>query len=297
MVWVAGHFGEWLQGQVAGHLALVTLACPSMGAAVLARPAKALGLHDPDRVLGLARARVMLRALDLPLAGDFAVWADLPPGGGAGMSTAALVALARAAAPADAPPPTAARIAAACLRAEGAVDPLMLAAPDAVLWAPRRAEAIRPLPPPPRAAILGGFWGGPTPTDPADLAFPVIDDLIEEWQAGPDLATAARLASLSAARTTALRGPAGDPTAALAARLGALGWARAHTGSARALIFAPGAVPGMAAGAMTATMTAAGFGPVIRFETGGSTGGSVGTAEMGRPGLAESASAGLSGQA
>lgn len=275
MVWVAGHFGEWVQGQVAGRLALVTLACPVLGVSVVGVSAKAgatggdaagpLHLDDPAGVIGTARACIFLGALGLPLRGRFAVRADAAPGGGAGMSTAALVALARAAGFAgagDGVPE--ARLAAACLRAEGAVDPLMLAAPDRVLWAPRRAEAIRPVPPPPRAAILGGFWGGPTPTDPADLAFPVIDDLIEGWQAGPDLATAARLASLSAARTTALRGPAGDPTPQMAARLGALGWARAHTGAARALIFAPGAVPDGAA----AALAAAGYDHVVQFQTG-----------------------------
>lgn len=261
MVWVAGHFGEWLQG-LAGpeaQVALVTLACPARGVSVERTPDPGLVLDDPAGVLGPARAAALLRALDRPASGRIAVAADLPPGCGAGMSTAALVALARAVA---APPD---RIPAACLTAEGAVDPLMLPAPDAVLWAPRAARVLAPLPPPPPAEVLGGFWGPPLPTDAADHRFSPIDDLIADWAQGPDLAGAARLATTAALRCTALRGPVDDPTPALAARLGALGWARAHTGSARALILPPGRVPDGA----EAALRAAGFSGVFRFRTGG----------------------------
>jgi hypothetical protein len=78
------------------------------------------------------------------------------------------------------------------------------------------------------------------------------------------LAPLARIASESSARTTALRGPGDDPTAALAARLGALGHARAHTGSARALIFPPGEAPARA----EAALRAAGYSGILRFRTG-----------------------------
>lgn len=91
-----------------------------------------------------------------------------------------------------------------------------------------------------------------------------MDDLIGAWAAAPDLREAARLSSLSAERCTTLRGPADDPTPAFAARLGALGWARAHTGSARALIYPPGGVPDGA----EAALRAAGYTHVLRFETG-----------------------------
>jgi hypothetical protein len=175
------------------------------------------------------------------------------------MSTAALVALARAAgAPAQG-------IAPACLAAEGAVDPLMLDAPDRVLWASRSARVLADMPPPPRAEIVGGFWGPPETTDPADSLFPSVDDLIAAWAQGPDLAEAARIASLSAERCTALRGPADDPTPGLVARLGALGWARAHTGSARAFLYPPGGAPD---GAEEALLSA-GYSHVLRFTTGG----------------------------
>lgn len=258
---VAGHFGEWLQGLAGpdGAVALVTLACPPCGVCVTLSPGPDLALDDPAGVLAAARAKALLTALGLPATGRITVTADLPPGGGAGMSTAALVALARAAGAPEAAIP------AACLSVEGATDPLMLPAPDAVLWASRAARPLRPLPSPPEAEVLGGFLGPPLRTDPADTRFPPIDDLLEVWARGPDLPEAARLASISAERTTALRGPAPDPTPALAARMGALGWARAHTGSARALIFAPGSMPPGA----EAALAAAGYTTPLRFRTGG----------------------------
>lgn len=261
MVFVAGHFGEWLQGCVGhpGEVALVTLACPVRGVTAAWSGAPDLAVEDAAGLIGTARAARLLEGLGLPARGRLSIVADLPAGSGAGMSTAALVALARAAGA------TESRIAAACLAVEGATDPLMLAAPDSVLWASRTGRALAPLPPPPAAEILGGLLGPPERTDPANTRFPGVDDLIAAWAEAPGLRDAARLASLSAARSTALRGPSDDPTAALAARLGALGWARAHTGPARALIYPPGGVPADG----EAVLTAAGFSHVLRFTTGG----------------------------
>jgi hypothetical protein len=258
---VAGHFGEWLQGRLGpeGEVVLVTLACPDYGVHARRSPAKSLALDDPAGLVGNDRAARFLTDLGVGTGHTITLRADLPLGGGAGMSTAALVALARACA---ANPD---RIAPACLALEGASDPLMLDAPDHVLWASRRAVTLRALPPPPRAQIIGGFWGPPQRTDPLDLRFPDIADLIEAWASAPDLPHAAQLASRSAERTTALRGPANDPTARLASRLGALGWARAHTGSARALIFAPNTAPPEAAQALAQE----GFAHTVQFTTGG----------------------------
>lgn len=259
MVFVAGHFGEWLQGRLGpgGPLALITLACPEFGVRVTRRdgPFEVTGAGP---LLDATRAGALLTRLGLLLDGRFRVAADFPPGGGAGMSTAALVALARAAGATQG-------LEAACLATEGASDPLMLSEPGAALWAPRAGQVLRSLPPPPRCEVLGGFFGPPLRTDPADLAFPDIADLVEAWrpEAGPE--TCARLASLSAERCTALRGPSGDPMAALARETGAPGHARAHTGSARALLFAPGQVPDGAPEAMRA----AGLTGICRFMTGG----------------------------
>ncbi len=260
MVFVAGHFGEWLQGRRAqgGEVALVTLACPTHGVHAHRAPAPALTLDDPAHVVGTERAARFLTLLGLGTDHALRLRPDLPPGGGAGMSTAALVALARACGADEG------RIASACLAVEGACDPLMLLQPDSVLWAPRAGTALTPLPPPPMAHILGGFFGPVTPTDPADHNFPEIDDLLADWARGPTLPQAAALASESARRTTALRGPTYDPTEGLAKSLGALGWARAHTGSARALIFAPDQIPPDGA----QTLADAGLTLPLQFQTG-----------------------------
>ncbi|MFN4056654.1 MAG: propanediol utilization protein [Roseinatronobacter sp.] len=260
MIRVQAHFGEWLQGLAGpdGDVALVTLACRARGVSAEWQDAPGFGLVQNVALLDQARAERFLALLGVKAVGRVTLTADLPPGGGAGMSTAALVALARAfGAPEGG-------IAPACLAIEGASDPLMLPAPDGVLWASRRVMVLADMPPPPKATILGGFWGEMERTDPTDARFPVISDLIEAWAMGPDLQTVARLASASAQRTTDLRGSMGDPTPELAASLGALGWARAHTGPARAVIFPPGAVPVGAAAQMTRT----GYEGVFQFDTG-----------------------------
>lgn len=261
MVWVAGHFGEWVQGLHGSsqQVALVTLACPVKGADVTWQDAPDLRVEDATGLIDKRQAAALLEALRVSPRGFVTVMPDLLPGGGAGMSTAALVALARAVGASEAD------IANACLVAEGAVDPLMLARSDAVLWAPRKAHVLASLPPPPAATIIGGFWGPPERTDGNDTRFPPVDDLIVQWTLGPNLPAAAAIATASAERTTALRGPVDDPTAAIAKHLGALGWARSHTGPARALIFPQGYVP---TGAEAALMQA-GFTGVLSFTTGG----------------------------
>ena len=258
---VAGHFGEWLQGLAApgGPVALVTLPCPTLCLTATARPARGLLLHDPARILPPGRARAFLRALGLRAQARIRLLPQMPPGGGAGASTAALVALARLCAP-DAGPDQVAR---ACLAVEGASDPLMFRDPARLIWASRRGAVLGHLPEPPRAEILGGFYGPPMRTDPADRRFPVIDDLLQDWARGGDLAHHAQLAAESARRTLALRGPADDPTEALARTFGALGHVIAHTGAARGLVFAPGTVPPEAA----ARLRAAGFTGLHRFLT------------------------------
>lgn len=257
---VAGHFGEWLQGRIGatGPLALVTVACPALTVEARQLDAGPFDLVQPGRLLDPARAAAFLARLGVK-AGRFTLAADMPPGGGAGVSTAALVALARTAGARDE------YLAAACLAAEGATDPLMLARPDSVLWASRQAEVLETLPPLPAADVVGGFWGEPVPTDPLDLTFPDISDLAAQMTRPLAVDVLARIASASAARCAAMRGPARDPTPALAEKLGALGHLRAHTGSARGLIFAPGTVHRHAARALKS----AGFSHVVEFRTGG----------------------------
>lgn len=158
-------------------------------------------------------------------------------------------------------------LARACVAVEGASDPLMFPAPDRLLWASRHGQVLRDLAPPPRAEVLGGQWGAPLPTEPDDNDFDDITDLATAWMEASqrgDLAGCAALATASATRCTARRGPT-DPMADLARDLGALGLVRAHTGSARGLVFAPGSLPEQGA----AALREAGLTEVFSFATGG----------------------------
>ncbi|WP_226629065.1 propanediol utilization protein [Alloyangia pacifica] len=257
---VEGHFGEWLQGRMGatGPVALVTVRCPPLRV-------RAPGADDPP----FSRDQLAHFAAQLGSPAQFpGATCNAPLGGGAGASTATLIALARAAgitASAEA-------LAAACLAVEGASDPLMFPQPDTLLWASREGRILRRMPPPPTCQILGGFWGRPHRTDPGDMDFDDITDLAAAWAEAVqlrDLRRCATLASTSAQRCTERRGPppylTPDPTPDLARDLGALGWLRAHTGSARGLIFAPGTVPRDGAGALAE----AEFSGVISFRTGG----------------------------
>ncbi len=256
---VPGHFGEWMQGRLGpeGPVALVTLCCPVLGVRAPGGEIRLAELFPEVRLAGFAAA--------LGLCGDGpGDWPDLscdmPLGAGAGASTACLVAAARACGFDGAPE----RLARACLAVEGASDPLMYPAPDRLLWASREGRVLAALPPVPRAEIVGGYWGASVATDPEDVDFPDISDLVTAWRGGGDLALLAGLASEAARRADARRGP-GDPVAGLARDLGALGHARAYTGAARALVFAPGTVPEGAG----AVLREAGLKGVFRFATGG----------------------------
>jgi uncharacterized protein involved in propanediol utilization len=256
---VPGHFGEWIQGRlgVDGPIALVTLACPALAVTAPGRGPGIDRLFPPRAVAGFARA------LGLGPVAWPGLDPDMPIGAGAGASTACLVASARAMGwQGDAQ-----TLARACLDVEGATDPLMHPAPDRLLWASREGRVIEGLAPPPPCEIVGGFWGAPRQTDPADSDFPDIADLVPFWRAATaraDLAAVAGIATESARRCTALRGPE-DPVDTLARDLDALGHARAHTGTARALIFAPGKGPDGA----VAALREAGLSGVFCFETGG----------------------------
>lgn len=260
---VAGHFGEFLQGRLgpSGPVALVTLPCPVLAARAICLSGN-LSLHVPGvRLFTAAQLQAFAAALGLQHGRRFAVRLEMPVGGGAGASTAALVAMARAAGVRDAR-----QIAAGCLAAEGASDPLMLPGPGGVLWASRQGKALATLPEPARIEVLGGFLGPAERTDPQDTRFANIADLVAAWPAATaDARAMAQLASQSAARSLALRGRGADPTADLAARHGALGWSIAHTGPARALLFRPGTVP---AGARD-DLRRAGFRQIVQYRTGG----------------------------
>lgn len=226
-------------------MALVTLPCTA--ALVTARRVRHAGFATTAPLPRAALTR-FASALGAPLAGGTHVAAQFPPGAGCGVSTAALIALARLAG--DLPRH---RVIRACLAAEGASDPLVFAAPARRLWASREGRALRALPAPPGFSVIGGLWGAQVRTRAADNAFADISDLVTPWAeacAARNAPRAAALAGESAARNAELRGPTGDPSASLGRALGALGVAAAHTGSARAFLFAPGGVPRHAASAL-----------------------------------------------
>lgn len=264
---VAGHFGELIQGRLGtdGPVVLISLPCPALTVTASAIPARCLSIYSPNvSLVTPMRARKFLGLLGLTCDARVVLAATMPPGGGAGSSTAVLVALARLAGWTG-PPQT---LAAACLAVEGATDPLMFEHPEQLLWASRRAEVIRLLPALPAFDIIGGFYGAPLRTNAADTAFPDISDLAQDWQlaaAAQNLGALANLAAASAQRSLAQRGPSGDPTAQLAKDLGALGHVIAHTGSARGLIFAKGGVPPTA----RAFLIKAGLKGIVTFTAGG----------------------------
>src|SRR5690625_3413169 len=135
---VTGHFGEWLQGRLgpSGPVALITLPCPALHVTAERLQDGEFRLCQVPMILPEARARKFLSMLELPCEGHYRLAANMPAGGGAGSSAAALLALARAAGH------DGEGLARACIAAEGASDPLMLDAPDAVLWAPREGKVL-----------------------------------------------------------------------------------------------------------------------------------------------------------
>ncbi|MCY1126625.1 hypothetical protein OU426_07150 [Frigidibacter sp. RF13] len=240
-------------------MVLVTLPCPLLTVGI-----RRTETMEPHGLLPQARGRALLKTLGLADPGPFTLSANMPRGGGAGVSTAALVALARLAGSRH----DAMELASACVGVEGASDPLMFERPERMLWASRRAEVIRDLPALPAMVVVGGFFGPNRRTNAADENFADITDLIDPWEAAAhagDMPALAALTSESARRNRTLRGPGEDPTPDLCRALGALGHTAAHTGSARGLIFAPGQVPQDA----TARLHAAGFRRVVTFRTGG----------------------------
>jgi len=261
MTRVCGHFGELLQGKIgpSGPVGLVTLPCSTLWAEAHMTQSRSFALYQSHPSVPRPVLRNLLCGLGLPVVGRFALHLSMPLGGGAGASTAALLALALAAGA-----PSGESLEAAVWAVERASDPLLRPRPERVLWASRQGKLLANFPPLPRFEVLGGFFGQGQRTDPLDTNFPDIADLVAAWP-GASLPAMAALASESARRTLALRGPTDDPTESLARRHGALGYCIAHTGAARGLIFAPRTVPQAA----SADLRAAGFSRITQFGCGG----------------------------
>ncbi|MEL6577109.1 MAG: propanediol utilization protein, partial [Pseudomonadota bacterium] len=206
---LTGHFGEFLQGRLGaeGPVALVTLPCPVARAEVAFTPRAHAPLVASGPLAPLLRcAATAARGQGMRvLGGVLHLRHNVPPGGGAGLSTMAALGTIRALrGPSDAAPE-----AALCLAFEGATDPLMHAEPGRLLWASRQARIVETLPPPPRFTVAAGFLGPPLRTDPASTDFADIADLVDRWrraaQAG-DAPAAAAIATASAERNGRLTG-------------------------------------------------------------------------------------------
>lgn len=263
---VAGHFGELLQGRLGpdGPVALVSLPCPHLTLRARAALSNHLSIYSPQRVLSLQTTRRFLQRIGAPMNRRFALHSDMPPGGGAGASTACLIALAQL----SHSTLSKVELAQACLEIEGATDPLMFSHPEQMLWASRRAELLRPLPKLPKFEVLGGFYGALCRTNPKDQNFADVSDLLTKWEIAAqaqDLDTLGKLAKTSAKRNLALRGDTTDPTLRIAEDINALGIVIAHTGAARGFIFAPNTTPLSA----KSHLGAAGFSTIVHFTAGG----------------------------
>ncbi|MBU2981665.1 propanediol utilization protein [Lentibacter algarum] len=268
---VAGHFGEWLQGRLGpdGPVALVTLLCPALHVRTSDTARRAVRRPARRPVFTPEQLAPFWETLEIPAVPLPNLTYDMPLGAGAGASTATLIAYAKHAGFSG----EAEQLVKGCLAVEGASDPLMLPDADSLLWASREGLIVAKYKRPPACTVLGGFWGAPEQTDATDQDFPDISELAEDWANFSDLASLGAIASQSSERCTALRRspetpscPTSDPLPDLAKSLGALGHIRAHTGSARGLIFPVGAAPkhGLEA------LGEAGLTATLAFQTGAS---------------------------
>lgn len=265
---VAGHFGEILQGRLGpdGPVALVTLPCPVFVTRVSYVPGPApLVASDAVSAKALAAARALLAELGREAAGGrLQIRRPVPPGLGAGSSTAETLGAIRAVAAAHGLRLTAEQEARLCLAAEGAVDPLMH--DGTVLFASRQGRVLRRMAPLPPLAVVGGFAGPPRPTDPRDSRFAGLGRRVEALEralAAGDVGGVAAMAEASAADNQRLRSnPAWEAVGRVGAGTGALGRVVSHSGAAIGLLY--DAPPEGVAG----RLTAAGVGRVTEWRLG-----------------------------
>ena len=263
---VTGHFGEWLQGRLGpdGPLALISVPCPLFHCDAIVEDAEVTSFQGHGIALNSDQMETLLRRIDVSLPKRITVQSTIAVRAGLGASTASILSVLKALSGDTLSVDQTAKI---CVEIEGATDPLMHDQFDCLLWASRSATLVERLPAPPKFEIVGGLWGQGLATDPTDLNFPDISDLVEAWRdavAHGSHEKIARLTTESAGRTTTLRGPQDDPSQEIARELGALGYVRAHTGSARGFLFPPNQSP---ANALT-RLAEAGLTKTCRFLTG-----------------------------
>ena len=263
---MTGHFGEWLQGRLGpdGPLALISVPCPLFHCDAMVEDAEVTSFQGHGIALNADQMETLLGRLDVSLPKRITVQSTIPVRAGLGASTASILSVIKALSGDTLSVDQTARI---CVEIEGATDPLMFDQFEGLLWASRSATLIERLPAPPKFEIGGGRWGQGLATDATDLKFPDIADLVVSWRDAVAHGSHEKIASLateSADRTTTLRGPQDDPSQEIARELGALGYVRAHTGSARGFLFSPDQAP---ANALT-RLAEAGLTNTCKFLTG-----------------------------
>jgi hypothetical protein len=242
---VSGHFGEFIQGRFDPNGPLVLITVPNANRKVRVEYAPGPFKVEQNGTRSYPKEVVskIFSVLNHAHEGQFKVNIDMPEGCGLGSSTAARIAFLLSINP-DLSPEF---LAQSCIADEGASDPIMFSKPEKLLWAPRQGKIIRTLPKLPKITCIGGLYGVPQRTDPNDLNFPIITDLIREWEFPNKTPTdLGEICSESSKRTLKLKGHTNDPTRALSKDLGALGYSIAHTGSVRNFIFPYNAVPNKA---------------------------------------------------
>lgn len=262
----SGHFGEWIQGRIgdSGPVGLISVQCPHFWVRFNHQKSDSLVYENVLPSLSKAKLEHLLDLLNRPKTGLFTAHTNMAFGAGLGASTASLLA---AALSVVSPTTATSTLAKAINQVEGASDPLMYAEFDRLLWASRTADILDRFAPPPRFTVLGGTWGEPQRTDPADENFPDISDLLAEWRTATNAKSQAQVAEISTesfGRTTKLRGDDSDPTLSIARDLKALGVIRAHTGSARGILFEADEVPHSGLN----VLTEAGYSCATVFQTG-----------------------------
>jgi uncharacterized protein involved in propanediol utilization len=263
---VSGHFGEWLQGRLGpnGPLALISVPCPLFHCDVTVEDAEVTSFQGHGITLKADQIEALFGCIDVLSPKRITVNSSIPVRAGLGASTASILGVLRALTNDALFVEKTAEI---CVTVEGATDPLMHDQFDRLLWASRSATLVERLPAPPQYEFVGGLWGEGQATDPADLNFPDISDLVDDWRRAVESSAHEKVAALateSAIRTTERRGPKGDPSQEIAREIGAMGYVRAHTGSARGFLFLPDQAPA----SVLTQLAEAGYTNTCRFVTG-----------------------------
>lgn len=165
MTRISGHFGEILQGRL-GPEGQSCWSCPApvLGAEAWVEPSASLSLWGSPAV-GRGRLVALLRGLGLPLRGRFVLRVQMPPGGGAGASTAGLLALARAVGARPSP-----GLMALIRGIEGAS---IFVLPQAAGLGLSPGQVLGHLRPCRAFQVLGGFWGSGQRADAGTRGLPM----------------------------------------------------------------------------------------------------------------------------